>query len=180
MITPLTTSRTRSGFTLIELMMVVVIMGIISTTVLPAMGNVRAMREGAARDDLMRFIEVTKGRAVASGMPHGLQINLSDSSLTIVRITDAGTVEVEPDPLTNRDRAINLSSLYSGVTLTDMINGNGAGGSGTIWFDYESNPHTRSSSGVFLSLNSSIVTVAVSSGEFVVVHPYSGVLEVQY
>jgi len=169
----------RSGFTLVELLVVVVLMGIISVSVIPAMSNIRSMREGAARDDLMRMIEVTKGRAVASGVPHGMRIDLSDSSLTIIEIDDLGEVQVEFDPLTGGDRTINLAAVYPGVNIASMINGDGAGGSGTIWFDYESSPHTRDGTGSFTSLNTQAASVTLSSGERVVVHPHSGTLEVQ-
>lgn len=172
-------SRSRRAFTLVELMVVVVIMGVLSAAVVPAMSNVRAMREGGARDDVVRMIQVAKGRAVASGMPRGLRVNLSDSSLTIVKITDLGDVEIGFDPLTNGDRTINIASLYSGVSIVDMVNGNGAGGSGIIWFDYESSPHTRNASGGFVALNTTNVTITLSSGEQVIVYPFSGTLEVQ-
>jgi len=169
----------RNGFTLVELMIVVVIMGIISVTVIPAMGTVQGMREGAARDDLVRLIEVAKGKAVASGRPYGLWVDLADSSITIVQINDLGETQNEFDPLTNGIRTINLSTQYSGVTITSMINGDGAGGSGTIWFDYEANPHTRDLSGSFSALNSSTVRVSLSSGALVIIYPHSGTVEVQ-
>lgn len=170
----------RIGFTLVELMVVVVIMGIVTVSVIPAMNNLSRMREGAARDDLMRMIEIAKGRAVASGLPHGLQVSLTDSSATIVEITSLGTIQVEIDPLTNGNRTISIPNLYSGVTVSSMTNGDGAGGSGIIWFDFESNPHTRSAQGDFVSLNSQVASIELSSGEFVAVHPHSGMLEVQY
>ena len=167
------------AFTFIELMVVVVIMGILSAAVVPAMSNVHAMREGGARDDVVRMIQVAKGRAVASGVPRGLRVNLADSSLTILKMNDLGEIETGFDPLTNGARTINIASLYAGVSIVDMVNGNGDGGSGVIWFDYESNPHTRSSSGDFVALNASTVTITLSSGEQVIVYPYSGALEVR-
>ncbi len=172
--------RSRVGFTLVELMVVVVIMGIVTVSVIPAMDNLGRIREGAARDDLMRMLEIAKGRAAASGMPHGLQVNLNDSSATIVEITSQGAIQVETDPLTNRNRTISIPNLYSGVTMSSMINGDGVGGSGIIWFDFKSNPHTRTPQGDFVSLNSQVASIELSSGEFIAVYPHSGMLEVQY
>jgi Tfp pilus assembly protein FimT len=160
-------------------MIVVVIIGIISSTVIPAMDNIRSMREGAARDDFVRMIEVVKGRAVASGMPRGLQVNMADSSLSMVKINEMGSIEVEFDPLTGGDRIIYLSAIYSGVSINSMTNGDGVSGSGIIWFDFESNPHTRESNGDFSSLNVEAAEVTLSSNERVIVYPYSGTLEVQ-
>ncbi len=177
-----TQHRSRSlhaGFTLIELMVVVVIMGVVSVSVIPAMGNVRAMRQGAARDDLVRYIHVARGRAVASGSSRGVQVDLSDSSLRIVKLDALGAVEIETDPLTNAARAINLSTLYPGVTIEGMTNGDGAGGSGIVWFDFESNPMTYNTSSEVFSLNTQTVTITLSSGEQIVVYPYSGTIAAQ-
>ncbi len=169
----------RSGFSLVELMIVVVIMGIISVSVIPAMNNVEEMRAGAARDDLVRMTEVAKGLAVASGMPHGVRVDLLVSEIEIVEINEQGSVEVKSDPLTNGTRSLDIPTIYAGVTLTDMVNGDGVGGSGVIWFDYESSPHIRTSQGAFVAINTQVATITLSSGEVVRIHPHSGLLEVQ-
>ncbi|MDF1808630.1 MAG: prepilin-type N-terminal cleavage/methylation domain-containing protein [Phycisphaerales bacterium] len=169
----------QSGFTLLELMIVVVIMGIISVSVLPAMSNITTMREGAARDDLVRMIEVAKGRSVASGMPYGLEVNLSTHVVRLVQINSLGETEITYDPLTNGERSVDLPTVYPGVTILSMINGDGDSGSGTIWFDYEATPHTRSESGSFASLNTETATITLSSREQIIVYPYSGAMEVQ-
>ncbi|MCR9076520.1 MAG: prepilin-type N-terminal cleavage/methylation domain-containing protein [bacterium] len=173
----LTTRCARAAFTLVELMIVVILMGIISASVIPAIGSVQGMREGAARDELGRMLEVTKARAIASGVPSGLQIDLNESSLTIVHLSDAGAVEELTDPLTLETRSVVLPSVYTGVTLDGFTNGDGAGGSGTIWFNYEATPHTRTSGGAMEATNSSNATIELSSGQQVIVHAYSGVVE---
>ncbi len=171
--------RAYAGFTLVELMVTVVIMGIVSVAVIPSMDNVRSMRSGAARDDLVRYIHVARGRAVASGTPRGIQVDLTDSSLTMVKLNRRGVVTPETDPLTNADRTIDLSELYPGVRITDMLNGDGIGGSGTMWFDFESNPMTYNTVSKTFTLNTQSVTISLSSGERVVIYPYSGTIEVQ-
>lgn len=170
-------SRSRGAFTLVELMVVVLLMGIVAVTAIPAMGNVRTMREGAARDDVARLLEVIKARALATGSPCGLQVNVSDSTLTIVQLDDSGDIESVTDPLTSNARTLDLPSTYQDVTIESVVNGDGATGSGVIWFDYEANPHTRSSAGVFESINTEPATIELSSGQVVLVHPYTGVVE---
>lgn len=169
----------RSGFTLVELMFVVVIMSIVSVSVIPAMNNVAQMRAGAARDDLVRMIEVSKGLAVASGVPHGVQVDLVSSTIEMVEITDQGRIQTLRDPLTNESRSIVLPVVYSGITLISMVNGDGGGGSGVIWFDFESTPHTRTNDGAFDAVNTLVATITLSSGEQVRIHPHSGLVEVQ-
>jgi prepilin-type N-terminal cleavage/methylation domain-containing protein len=171
--------RSHAGFTLVELMFVIVIMGVVSVSVIPAMDNLQGMREGAARDDLVRLIEVAKGKAVASGRPFGIRVDLVQSTLTIVEINSQGSIQIEYDPLTNNNRVINLAALYPGVAISSLTNGDGTTGPGTVWFDYESNPHTRDQSGGFVMLNSNQVFIDLSSGDRVVIYPHSGMVEVQ-
>lgn len=158
-------------------MIVVLLMGIVAASVIPAMSNVQAMREGAARDDVARLLEMIKARAMATGVPTGLHVDLGDSSLAVVRLSDAGAIETLVDPLTLRDRTIVLPSQYSGVTVSQMTNGDGVQGSGTVWFDYESAPHTRMNDGGFEAMNSEAVIITLSSGNQVIVHAHSGVVE---
>lgn len=169
----------RKAFTLVELLVVVVIMGIISVSVIPAMNNVSTIREGAARDDLVRYIEIARGKAVASGSPHGLEIDVASSTISLVQINQLGQIEPTFDPLTNTNRTLDLSSLYQGVTITSFTNGDGQSGSGILWFDFESTPHTRDSSGNFIALNNDPALIQISSDEVVYVYSHSGTLEVQ-
>lgn len=158
-------------------MMVVVIMGVVAVTVIPAMDNVREMRAGAARDDVARFLEITKGHAMASGEPVGLQIDLSTSILSIVQVGSAGGITIMNDPLTGAEHSLLLSQTYPDVTVAGFINGDGAGGSGIIWFDYEADPHTRNSSGLFTAINDEQAVITLSSSATIVVHAYSGLVE---
>lgn len=171
--------RVRRAFTVLELVFVVMIMGILAAAVIPAMDNLRTMRAGAARDDLIRMIEVAKGRAVASGKPHGLQIDIAGSTVTLMSLDADGDAIADPDPLTGDTRSINLAATYREILLAQFVNGDGVSGSGVIWFDFEANPHTRTLAGAFATLNDEQARVTLSSGEVVVVHPYSGVVEVQ-
>jgi FlaG/FlaF family flagellin (archaellin) len=158
-------------------MVVVVLMGVISVSVIPAFESVQTMREGAARDDILRMFEIAKGRSVASGIPHGLDIDLIDSTVSIVEIDSGGSIQLEYDPLTNSDKSLNITQLYPGVEIETLTNGNGDSGSGTVWFDFESTPHVRNQDGSFDQLNAQTVTMTLSSGKQIVVHPYSGAVE---
>ncbi len=155
----------------------VLIMGVIAVSVIPAMDNVRAMRRGAARDDVARMLGIARARASASGRPHGLAVSLSDSTVTIVRITAPGVVEDDPDPLTGAARMIDLDATYPGVEISGMTNGDGSTGEGTLWFNHDGEPHTRAADGSFDAFNTQEALVALSSGGSVAVYPYSGMVE---
>ncbi|MFG0245831.1 MAG: prepilin-type N-terminal cleavage/methylation domain-containing protein [Phycisphaerales bacterium JB052] len=168
--------RAHAGFTLVELMLVVVLMGIITVSVIPTMANVQAMRNGAARDDVARMLDVTRARAMAAGEPMGMRVNLTDSQLDMVEIGTTGTATPVSDPLTGEARSIDISAAYSGVSVIRMINGDGSSGSGTVWFDYEGTPHTRNNDGSFAALNEEQVEITLDSGERVLVYAYTGVV----
>ncbi len=168
----------RHAFTLLELMVVVLIMSIISVTVIPSINNISKIREGAARDDMIRMLEVVKSSANASGMPHGLNINLDTSIITIYAIETDGSLITKIDPLTNKPRAIDLSEQYSGVSISNFSNADQGNGSGTIWFDFESKPHARDDDGAFDSINTRSAIITMSSGAQIEIHHQSGLVEV--
>ena len=97
-----TSNNARYAFTLVELMVVVLLMGIVSVTVLPAMGNVQQMREGAARDEVVRFIDVAKARALASGEPVGVEVGLQSSSLSMIPVRPARPLAISSSALAGR------------------------------------------------------------------------------
>jgi hypothetical protein len=112
-------------------------------------------------------------------MPNGIAISLNTSSLTLVQVNDDGQVDTVVDPLTYQSRTITLPNTNSGVTIASMVNGDRDSGSGTIWFDYEANPHTREQNGSFIELNDEPALIELSSDEAIIVHAYSGVVELQ-
>ena len=177
--TSLPTRSSRRGFTLVELMLVIVLMGIIAVSVLPAMGNVQIMREGAARDDLARMLDITRSRALATGTPTGVRIDLNDSTISLVETENGTSITPLIDPLTYNPRMLDIDDTYTRVTIESMTNGNGDSGSGYVWFDFDATPHTRSGSGAFESDNQEQVEIELSSGQSVIVHPYSGVVELR-
>ncbi len=167
----------QAAFTLIELMMVVVIMSIVAVTVIPAVDNVRVMRAGAAHDDVARLLEVTKARAMASGSPVGLRVDLADSTLTLVEVDPSVGITNLADPLTGADRILRVRETYSDVSIASLINGDGDSGTGIIWFDFESTPHTRNTDGDFASISDDHAIITLSSGATVIVHAHSGFVE---
>ena len=166
------------GFTLVELMVVVLLMGIVAVTAIPAMDHVREIRSGSARDDIVRNLELARGMAMASGAPHGLQIEVEDSSITIVEIDDSGSAEPSTDPLTGAYRTTHIEILYPGVSITGFTNGDGTSGSGTVWFDFDATPHTRPGSGTNVVVCDRVSQITLSSGSHIHVHPSTGLIEV--
>jgi prepilin-type N-terminal cleavage/methylation domain-containing protein len=167
------------GFTLVEIMIVVALMGIIAVSVIPSMNNVQRMREGAARDDVARMLDITRSRAMATGLPTGVRVDVNESTLTLVELTGGTTITQLIDPLTYNERVLRIADLYNGVEIDTLTNGDGSSGSGYVWFGYDATPHTRLANGTFDADNDGPVRIELTSGQTIVVHPFSGVVELQ-
>lgn len=165
----------RRAFTLVELMFVVVLMGILAASVIPAMGNVIQMRSGAARDEVSRMFQFARSQAMSVGSPVGVRIDSEQSTLELVGIDGAGDVAVLEDPLTTRPRRISIRDSYPGASITDVTGI--AAGNTAVWFDYDGTPHARSNDGSFIGFNEEPVEVRINSELLVVVHAYSGTVQ---
>lgn len=171
-------SSTRRAFTLIEAMVVVVLMSVIAVTVLPALGNLEDARRGAAADELARMLTHARSLAMASGEPSGVEIDLGNESARLVRIASAGGSPVAAiDALGQPEQGVVFSDLYAGVELVSLIQGDGSGGSGTIWFRFDGLPQVRSSSGVLVGAFTQDAEVELSGSRTVTVRMGTGLVE---
>lgn len=72
----------RAGFTLVEMMLVIVILGMMAAVAVPALERSRGVVRSAEVDQLMGMMRDARARAMATGMAHGVLLELrSDRSL---------------------------------------------------------------------------------------------------
>lgn len=97
--------RRRTGFTLLELTAVVVIMVLLLGMVLPSLGlGSRRALDGEV-EGLRADLELARQRAIATGTPHRLTLDLDDASYHLERWATAreeSAPEEEPAPNTRR------------------------------------------------------------------------------
>lgn len=166
----------RGAFTLVEVMVTVTIMAIIAVSVIPAMDVVADTREGSARDEVIRMLEYARARAVASGEPCGVLAEITGSTVSMVQLDPSGAIEPMLNPFGLDEEAIAIPEAFSGVSITIVDAQTDA--TGTIWFNYKAQPHSRNADGSFGQLNTSDASITLSSGVEIVVHAYSGYVEV--
>ena len=170
----------RGGFTLIELMVIVVIMAILSSTVIPVLNQSIEARQGASRDEVVRTFEFARGLAIAGGVPVGVSVDTGNSTLGVVTIDEDGDIVDVIDQIDGEIKRVNLSNQYAGVSISSFVNGDGQSGDGMVWFDFEAEPHTRDEvTGVFDAIFTQNARVTMSTGILVVIHAGSGLVEDQ-
>lgn len=103
--------RSQPGFTLIELVLVLVIIGALLAIVAPSLGRVRARtRVDDTATQLRSMIELARARAAADGRPTRLVIDLQDHDCWIEHLEGGGFVR----PAMSYGKKIELDT---GVTI---------------------------------------------------------------
>ena len=74
----------RAGFTLVEILAVVVILGIASAIIVPQMGTRDDMRAKAASRTLIADLIYAQNLAISTGTPHYVRFDAADSSWRII------------------------------------------------------------------------------------------------
>ncbi len=170
------TSRARRGFTLLEVLVVVTIMSILAVSAVPTLGVINDTQKGSARDEVIRMLEYARARAVASGRPCGVQASTLGSMMTMVQVAADGSIEPMLDPFGVDEEPISIENKFAGVSIasvdaqTDALE--------TIWFTYNAQPHSRLADGSFGQINTANASITLSSGDQILVYPYTGFVEV--
>ena len=142
-------NRCRTGFTLIEMIAVLVLVSILSVTAIPSLARLDSARDAAMMSECDRLLRFAQAAAVSSGLPSGLQIDLDAQTLAVITIgPDGHAVPLNRD-VTGQQVLIHLPEAFGAATLVDAgVTGSLSDrGEVAIWFDYDGRPHTRDSDG---------------------------------
>ncbi len=162
------------GFTLVELVGVMVVMAIIAGAAVPAISGVSRARERADRDSAAASLRLARALAVASGTPHAARFAGPGEAVRVERLSPiSGSPEPAVDPLGELVPApivrADAATTVGGRPVT-------AGGL-RVWFDADGTPLEVGSDPVGGEAADEPVIVLFDSGERLVVRARTGAIQ---
>lgn len=177
-----TNRPSRSGFTLLEVMVVVVIASIIAVSVVPTLARIDDARRVAAANEVTRLLEFARARAMASGRPTGVRFARSESTVTLYTLGTDGSLTVTVGPLGTAIDPVDLEEQFGavieGVSVPAPTLSGGASDTTTVWFDHSGGPQSRTLSGVLVGDLDTDASVMIEDTGTVIVRARSGLVEV--
>ncbi len=114
----------RKGFTLIELVMVIVLIGIIAVFIAPRLGNITTTNAGPFMDKLRADIRYAQNQAMTKN--RRIRVNLTNTSYSVSQdnspANNCGSFAPVADPAEGGNLSIALDTgSYAGITITPSI-----------------------------------------------------------
>ncbi len=130
-------NRTNSGFTLIELTIVVIVIGVISVSSIPAFDRLSETRQAAALSEVRAVLRAVRAHALALGDPAGLYVDPSTEMIEMLWIAPGSAPGALLDPLGLPEEPVNLAQMFIDADIASVTLPDGSSGAGTIWFSNE-------------------------------------------
>lgn len=165
-------SSPRSGFTLIEILMVVVIIGIASAVILPQMNSRDDQRAASAARGLMADLLYAQNRSIAYQARHYVQFNTATNSWQVLSDAGGSPGTVLTHPVNGTPYTVTVGT---GALARVNLNSVSFDGNNTISFDAMGVPYSWSATGGNVALTTGSVVFKAGNYTLTVnVAPYSG------
>jgi len=164
----------RPGFTLIEILMVVVILGIMSAVILPQLGTRDDLKVASAARTLMADMLYAQSRAVALQKMQYVVFNTAAKKYDIMDSMSPQNIIANPVTGAQYEQVLGVSPLTNVTFSSVSFDGNPV-----LAFDALGTPYSYNA-GVLNALNSGSVVLKCNTNQLTVsVQPYSGEIKVQ-
>lgn len=170
--------RNPRGFTIVEVVVVAVVMGILAVSVVPAVAGLRQTRASEAAREVKRRVELARGFAISSGRPGGVRFDPDANSLELLQVAGGGGgVRPAPSAMGGPQPPVRLAQLVPGSAILSA--GTSAPEPGVdaraIWFGFDGSPQRRAPGGALVAPMVRTFQVEVSGGWSVRVNPAGAV-----
>lgn len=152
------TCRQRSGFTLVELIVVIVILAIVSVVVVPNTTDLyKSVNLKTGGDKLKDDLRYIYEYAISRHDTTWLVVNVADNNYGIYVGSTPATRQLLEDPATNSTGLYDFDTELSGVAITGV----NFGGSNEFYYDWWGTP---SAGGTITLNNSKVIKVTNQTG----------------
>jgi len=167
--------RSARGFTLIEILCVVVIIGFASAIIIPQMSSRDDLRCASAARELMGDLLYAQSRAIALGQMHYVQFNPATGTYQVLDAVAANHVITNPLSQSAYTVTVGTGPLARVSITSATFDGNP-----TLAFDTMGVPYSWTSAAGPVALSAgSVVFTSGTNKKTVSVSPYSGQIKVQ-
>lgn len=170
-------STSRRGFTILELVVVIVVMAILAGSVIPAISSMDEARGAAAAQEVQRRLQFCRQSALAVGEATGLRISVSTGRFEMLSKRPGGIAQAARDPLGQLAAPWFLPRAFPGVSIWSITHSDGSTGDGTIWFSFEGEPQTRDADGASPASAAQDAAITLNNGLTITVRRLSGLVE---
>lgn len=171
-------TRGPHAFTLIELAVVVMVIGLLAVSALPALATLDDTRRLSAIREIERRLVWARAAATATGQPTGLRIDTTAHTIRGVTIPPGGLAPVPvTSPSGEPEAPFSIPSEFPGVEITGLMSGDGFGADTTFWFSFEGAPQLRGEDGRLLGGFTQDAWIQVTGGYKVNIRRESGLIE---
>lgn len=168
-------TRPGSGFTLVETMIVIVILGIAAAIAVPLMSSAAGMQIRSAANMIAADLEYAKSMAISRGQVYWVVFDVANEAY---QIQDANDTVIEHPINRGSDYSVDFANdgRLDRVNIASVtLNPTGY----RIGFDYLGSPYSRASGATYSNLNAGTITLqAGGTTKTVTVEPVTGFISV--
>jgi prepilin-type N-terminal cleavage/methylation domain-containing protein len=167
--------RSRRGFSLIEILIVVIVLGIAASIIIPQVSGSGSLNASAAARTVLSDLLYAQARAISTGQPHYVSFDTDNQQYSIYALSSSAVWTLIPHPVNQTSYIMRFGgSGMNSVGNATLVSAN-FGGSTIIEFDELGEPYSYTGgSGTSLSTSGSVVIASGSSTVNLSVEPGTG------
>jgi prepilin-type N-terminal cleavage/methylation domain-containing protein len=171
--------RPRSGFTLIEILVMVVILGIMAAVILPQLGTTNDQKSMAAARVVMADLLYAQSRSISLQQMHYVQFNTSNGTYQVM--TSVSPAVMINNPMSGQAYTVRFGSSSTTGLQSMQLGSANFDGQTVIAFDSMGVPYSynTSTSTATALVSGTIVITSGAASSTITVAPFSGQLSVQ-